>query len=115
MPTSHYQSRWGLRASTSRLTLMAEDAAEEYQEPAEQEIPVEIPVEAPAVVSLNGTDYASFAQALSNVFEDDTDTNSKYKKNLDAIVIKIKGDESDGYTVRTDFVDSSTYTISTWY
>ena len=56
-----------------------------------------------------------FAQALSNVFEDYTDTNSKYKKNLDAIVIKIKGDESDGYTVRTDFVDSSTYTISTWY
>ena len=44
-------------------TLMAEEMPEEYQEPAEQEIPVEIPVEAPAVVSLNGTDYASFAQA----------------------------------------------------
>ncbi|MBQ6369814.1 MAG: InlB B-repeat-containing protein, partial [Parasporobacterium sp.] len=48
-------------------TLMAEEMPEEYQEPAEQEIPVEIPVEAPAVVSLNGTDYASFAQALSNL------------------------------------------------
>ena len=40
-------------------TLMAEEAAEEYQEPVLQE--------APAVVSLNGADYSSFAQALANV------------------------------------------------